>query len=61
MAPELREYFNEEHVVLTFWSCKECGLQFETEESVREEAALKHDRNGEVDLFPETFFPSPRF
>jgi hypothetical protein len=61
LAPELAEYFNEEQLVLNFWSCSSCGFQFETEEKVCSEATPRIDSNHETDLFPETFFPSPRF
>jgi C4-type Zn-finger protein len=60
-APELAEYFNEEELVLNFWSCSNCGFQFETEEKVRSEATLQIETEDQADLFPETFFPSPRF
>jgi ribosomal protein L37AE/L43A len=31
IAPEWSEYFNEERLVLNFWSCTNCNDQFETE------------------------------
>jgi ribosomal protein L37E len=60
-APELAEFFNEEQLILNFWSCSNCGFQFETEEKIRSEANTQIESNDESNLFPETFFPSPRF
>jgi hypothetical protein len=60
-APELAEFFNEEQLVLNFWSCSNCGFQFETEEKIRSEATPQIESNDEANLFPETFFPSPRY
>jgi C4-type Zn-finger protein len=60
VAPELAEYFNEEELVLNFWSCGNCGFQFETEEKARSDATLQIENEDQADLFPETFFPSPR-
>jgi C4-type Zn-finger protein len=60
-APELVEYFNEEELILNFWSCSSCGFQFETEEEVRSQATVQIENEDQADLFPETFFPSPRF
>jgi hypothetical protein len=60
-APELAEYFNEKELILNFWSCSNCGLQFETEEKVHSETTLQIENEDQADLFPETFFPSPRF
>ncbi len=31
LAPEFSENFGEEQLVIRFWSCKNCGNQFETE------------------------------
>ena len=31
IGPEWSEYFNEERLVLNFWSCTTCNDQFETE------------------------------
>jgi ribosomal protein L37AE/L43A len=31
ISPEWSEYFNEEQLVLNFWSCTNCNDQFETE------------------------------
>src|SRR5262245_39066318 len=31
-ASEVAEFFNEEQLILNFWSCTNCGFQFETEE-----------------------------
>ena len=61
-APEVAEFFNEEQLILNFWSCTNCGFQFETEEKIRSEAMSQIDESDEeAGLFPETFFPSPRF
>jgi hypothetical protein len=61
-APELAEFFNEEQLILNFWSCTNCGFQFETEEKIRSKATSQIDGSDEeAGLFPETFFPSPRF
>ena len=61
-APELAEFFNEEQLILNFWSCSNCGFQFETEEKICSEATSQIDEsNDKASLFPETFFPSPRF
>jgi len=61
-APEVTEFFNEEQLVLNFWSCTNCGFQFETEEKIRSEASSQIDESDEeASPFPETFFPSPRF
>jgi transcriptional regulator NrdR family protein len=60
-CPEWTEFFNEEQLILNFWSCSNCGFQFETEEEVRSEATLRIEKDDEANLFPETFFPSPRF
>jgi hypothetical protein len=61
-APELAEFFNEEQLILNFWSCSNCGFRFETEEKIRSEATSQIDKSDdEVSLFPETFFPTPRF
>lgn len=60
-SPEWAEFFNEEQLILNFWSCSNCGFQFETEEKIRSEATPQIETDDEVNLFPETFFPSPRF
>jgi ribosomal protein L37AE/L43A len=60
-APELAEFFSEEQLILNFWSCSNCGFQFETEEKIRSEATPQIEKDDEANLFPETFFPSPRF
>jgi rubredoxin len=60
-APELAECFSEEQLILNFWSCSNCGFQFETEEKIRSEATPQIEKDDEAKLFPETFFPSPRF
>jgi hypothetical protein len=61
-APELAEFFNEEQLILNFWSCSNCGFRFETEEKIRSAATSQIDKSDdEANLFPETFFPSPRF
>jgi len=31
IAPELVEYFSEERLMLSFWTCEQCGYQFDTE------------------------------
>ena len=60
-APEMAEFFNEEQLILNFWSCTNCGFQFETEEKIGSEATSRIDEGDEeAGLFPETFFPSPR-
>jgi rubrerythrin len=56
-APELAEFFNEEQLILNFWSCSNCGFRFETEEATSQ----IDESDDEVSLFPETFFPTPRF
>jgi hypothetical protein len=57
LAPELAEFFNEEQLILNFWSCSNCGFRFETEEKIRSEAASQIDESDdEASLFPETFF-----
>jgi C4-type Zn-finger protein len=61
VSVELAEYFYEEELVFNFWSCSHCGFQFETEEKVRSEATLQIENQDQADLFPETFFASPRF
>ena len=60
-SPEWAEFFNEEELILNFWSCSNCGFQFETEEKIRSEATPQIETDDETNLFPETFFPSPRF
>lgn len=30
IAPELVEFFSEERLVLSFWTCEKCGYQFDT-------------------------------
>jgi ribosomal protein L37AE/L43A len=60
-SPEWAEFFNEEQLILNFWSCSNCGFKFETEEKIRSEATPQIETDDEVNLFPETFFPSPRF
>ena len=60
-APELAEFFNEDQLILNFWSCSNYGFQFETEEKVRSEATPQIERDDQSNLFTETFFPSPRF
>src|SRR5262245_37015323 len=56
-ASEVAEFFNEEQLILNFWSCTNCGFQFETEEKIRSEAASQIDESDEeAGLFPETFF-----
>ena len=61
MAPEFVEYFSEERLVLNFWSCTNCGFRFETEEKTSTDVEPRVAVRGEAELFPETFFPSPRF
>ena len=60
-SPEWAEFFDEEQLILNFWSCSNCGFQFETEEKIRSEATPQIERDDDANLFPETFFPSPRF
>jgi ribosomal protein L37AE/L43A len=60
-APVFAEFFNEEQLILNFWSCNNCGFQFETEEQIRSEATPEIESDDQAKLFPETFFPSPRF
>jgi hypothetical protein len=60
-APELAEFFNEEQLILNFWSCSNCGFRFETEEKILSEATSQIDESDDkASLFPETFFPTPR-
>jgi hypothetical protein len=59
-APELAEIFHEEQLILNFWSCSNCGFQFEPEEQIRSEATSEIESDDQANLFPETFFPSPR-
>jgi C4-type Zn-finger protein len=61
MAPEFVEYFSEEQLVLNFWSCMNCGFRFETEERASTDVEPRVAVCGEAELFPESFFPSPRF
>ena len=62
MAPEFVEYFSEEQLVLNFWSCTNCGFRFETEEKLSaDDVEPRVAVCDEVELFPESFFPSPHF
>jgi hypothetical protein len=61
MAPEFVEYFSEEQLVLNFWSCANCGFRFETEEKAAADVEPQIGVCDEAELFPEAFFPSPRF
>jgi|SRR5262245_14885516 len=61
-APEMAEFFNEEQLILNFWSCTNCGFQFETEEKIGSEATSRIDEGDEeAGLFPETFFHHREF
>jgi len=61
VAPEFVEHFSEEQLVLNFWSCPNCGFRFETEEMLSADVEPRVAVRDEVELFPESFFPSPRF
>jgi hypothetical protein len=61
MAPEFVEYFSEEQLVLNFWSCTNCGFRFETEEKIAADVEQQIAVCNDAELFPEAFFPSPRF
>ena len=61
MSPEFVEYFSEEQLVLNFWSCANCGFRFETEEKTSVDVEPQIGVCDEAELFPEAFFPSPRF
>jgi ribosomal protein L37AE/L43A len=43
LAPEFSEDFGEEQLVIRFWSCKNCGNQFESEAIVPINAKRKFD------------------
>ena len=58
--PEIVKYFSEERRLLKFWSCPNCGFQFETDEKAPTDHQPFHS-DGEAELFPEGIFPSPRF
>jgi DNA-directed RNA polymerase subunit M/transcription elongation factor TFIIS len=48
VAPEFSESFSEEQVVIDYWSCVNCGNQFETEVA----AESKFERNVAQELHP---------
>ena len=53
IAPDLVEYFSEENLFFSFWTCTKCNSRFETEAFLPADADRKLDSK-----LSEEFFPS---